>query len=184
MAVCDSTQVSLSQLLHVRYMIVLRLPEDDLSFLERLVEVTPNLNRLRISVDDLRMIIRHPQHRLCRILTREISQLEIQLENLWLSLDIRTYIPNIVSIFTNVKTLSLSISSASKSLQQTLKELLKQLLKHQQNLLCITIDNTSSAGFELFKRQGGFDFIQTWFSLSVKPSSHLELKSSSMIIWL
>lgn len=184
MPVCDSTQVSLCKLLHASYVTVLGVSEDDLSFFERLVDVTPNLNRLRISFDNLCMIIRHPQNHLCQILSRKISQLEIQLENLWFSLDIRTYILNIIRIFTNVRFLSISISSASKNLLHILKDLLKHLLKCQQNLLCIIIDNTSTDGFEFFKRHGGFDLIQTWFSLSVKPSSHLELKSSSMTIWL
>ena len=109
--------------------------------------------------------------------------MEIQMDRLWLSSEIRRDIPRIIGSFSNVRSLTISIHAA-RNLFQILKELFTHLLKLQQNLLCITVNNMSENGFQSFKRQGGFDFIQTWLSSAVKSSYRLELKSTSMTLWL
>ena len=175
--------MSLPQLSRVRHIILSELPANDFTFLERLVDVTPNLNRLRIYHSDLIEVIRHPQYNLCQMFKQRISQLEIQMDRLWLSSEIRRDIPRIIGSFSNVRSLTISIHAA-RNLFQILKELFTHLLKLQQNLLCITVNNMSENGFQSFKRQGGFDFIQTWLSSAVKSSYRLELKSTSMTLWL
>lgn len=118
------------------------------------------------------------------MLSERISQLEIQFNHVWLSLDVRRDIIKVIRIFSHIRSLTISLHVLPKNLPQILKELLTKLLKCQQNLLCITIDDTLAMGFESFIRQGGLDFIQTGLSPSLKPSSHLELKPSSITIWL
>lgn len=167
----------------MRHLIVTDLPGNDVTFFKRLVDVTPNLNRLTISHNDLLEIIRHPQHDLCQMLKQRISQLEIQLDHLWLSSEMRRDIPRIIGIFSKIISLTISVY-APRSLFQLLKEFFAHLLKLKQNLLCITVDNTSVHGFESFKRQGGFEFIQTWLSSFVMHPHRLELKSTSMTLWM
>jgi hypothetical protein len=181
---CQSIDLLLPKLSHVRYIILLALPEDDANFFERLVSVTPNLNRLRIYNDDLLQIIRYPQNNLCQILSKQISQLEIHLDYLWLSLDIRRDIPKILRSFSNIKSFTISFCSSQKNIFKTLKKLLTHLFKFQTNLLCITMEDTSPVGFESLIRQGGIELIQTWLTSSLKMSSHIHLNSSSVTIWL
>ncbi len=181
---CQPIDSLLPKLSHVRHIILLALPGNDIIFFERLVSVTPNLNRLRIYNDDLLEIIRHPQDNLCQILGKQISQLEIHLDHPWLPLDIRRDIPRILRIFSNIKSFKISFCSSQKSLFKMLRELLTHLFKFQTNLLCTTIDDTSPIGFESLIRQGGIELIQSWLTSSLKISSHIQLNSSSFTIWL
>ncbi|CAF4553249.1 unnamed protein product, partial [Rotaria sp. Silwood2] len=91
-----SYQSTLPILSYVRYLILLALPEHDLEFFERLVYVTPNLNRLSVFFDDLLEIIHIPQQNLCKILQNRIYQLEINLDYSWSSVHIRRDIPKIL----------------------------------------------------------------------------------------
>lgn len=177
-------QSSLTKLSHVRYLILLSLPEHDFTFVERLVHVTPNLHRLSVYFDNLLELIHVPQHNLCQILQKHINQLEIHFDYPWLSTHICRDISKILRVFSNIKSLTISFDSSQKRLLITIKELLIHLFKHQTNLLCINIDRSSSKGFKSILNQDGIELIKTWLTTSIKNSFHIELNSSSMIIWL
>jgi hypothetical protein len=173
--------LSLTKLSYMRYLILLTLPNHDLTFLERLVRVTPNLNRLSLYFDDLLEILRFPQHALSQILRKQIHQLEIHLDYIWLSSDIRRDIPKILRIFLKIKSLTISFHSTQKRLLDTTKELLIRLFKHPTNLLCINLDGSFSNDFEHKLKEGE---IETWLTNSYKHSFRMEFHSSTMTIWL
>lgn len=180
----DDSPLSLSKLHYVRHIIVPALPPDDFTFLERLVCVTPNLSRLRISVSNLLEIIRHPRRDLCQMLAQQISQLEIHVGCPWLS-DIPRDISKVNRIFSNIKSLRISFSfyAVPTDLSRLLKELLKSLIKLQGNLLCITIQDKSPTSYESFPPQDRLSPFQTWLQRSSRTSSHIEWNSSSVTIW-
>lgn len=180
----NSSQSSLPKLSHVRYLLVLSLPEHDLEFFERLVNVTPNLNRLSVYFDDLFEIIKSPEDNLCQRLQKHIYQLEIHLDYSWSSSFIRRDIPKILRTFSNIKSLTISFHSSQRSLIKTTKELLIQLFKHPTNLLCINIDGTLSTGFESISKQGGIELLKTWLTNSLENSFNIEMNSTSITIWL
>ena len=148
------------------------------------MSATPNLNRLRIYNDDLLEIIRPPQDDLCQMLGKKISQLEIHLDYPWLSFDLSRQMPRILRIFSNLKSFTISFCSSHRNLNNILKELLTNLFKLQTNLICVTIDDTSSVGFESLIRQGGVELIQTWLLSSLKTPSHIHMSPSSVTVWL
>jgi hypothetical protein len=178
----------------VQYLTILALPEHDLNFFERLVRATPNLNRLSVYFDDLLEIIHIPQHNLCQILQKRIYYLEIHLDYLWSISAIRRDIPKILRTFSNIKSLTILLHSAQRRSLLSVKELLTSLFKHQTNLICIHIDGSLSIGFDQIIKQGGIDLIKTWlircgdtrfqYNNYLKNSVHIELNSSSVIIWL
>jgi len=180
----NSDQSSLSKLSHVRYLILLSLPEDDLAFVERLIHVTPNLNRLSVYFDDLLEIIHVSQHNLYQILQKYIYQLEIHFDYSWSYTNIRRDIPKILRIFSNIKSLTISFHSSQKCLIKTTKELLIHLFKDQKNLICINIDGSASIGFESISKQGGIELIKTWLNTYLDNSIHIQLNSSSITILL
>ncbi|CAF1131970.1 unnamed protein product [Rotaria sordida] len=189
-----SFQSTLPILSHVRYLILLSLPEHDLEFFERLVYVTPNLNRLSVFFDDLFEIIHLPQQNLCQILQKNIYQLEINLDYSWSLDDVRRDIPKILRIFSNIKSLTISLHSSQKRSLMIVKEILIHLFKYSTNLIYININGDSLTGFEQILIQGGIDFIKTWLILSdndrfkcedyLKNSMFIELNSSLIAIWL
>lgn len=164
----------------MRYIILLSLPEHDLTFFEQLVHVTPNLNRLSVYFDDLLEIIQYPQHDLCQILQKQIYQLEIHLDYSWSSPCIRRDIPKILRIFSNIKSLTITFHSSQRSFIKTTAELLKQLFKYSTNLLCINLDGISSIGSETLLKQDEIQQIQS----CLKNSFHIELNLTSINIWL
>jgi len=180
----NSDQSSLSKLSHVRYLILLSLPEDDLAFVERLIHVTPNLNRLSVYFDDLLEMIHVSQHNLYQILQKYIYQLEIHFDYSWSYTNIRRDIPKILRIFSNIKSLTISFHSSQKCLIKTTKELLIHLFKDQKNLICINIDGSASIGFESISKQGGIELIKTWLNTYLDNSIHIQLNSSSITILL
>jgi len=180
----NSYQSSLTKLSHVRYLVLLSLPEDNLAFVERLINVTPNLNRLSVYFDDLLEIIHVSQHNLCQILQKYIYQLEIHFDYSWSYTNIRRDIPKILRIFSNIKSLTISFHSSQKFLIKTTKELLIHLFKHQTNLICINIDGSASIGFNSISKQGGIQLIKTWLNTYLNNSIHIQLNSSSITILL
>ncbi|CAF4639796.1 unnamed protein product, partial [Rotaria sp. Silwood1] len=189
-----SGQLSLPTLSHVRYLILLDLPEHDLEFFERLVHVTPNLNRLSVFFDDLLEIIHVPKRKLCQILQKYIYQLEINLDYSWSLVDIRRDILKILRIFSNIQSLTISLHSSQKRSLIIVKEIIIYLFKYQTNLICINIDVDSLTCFEQILNQDGIDLIKRWLILSdndrfksndyLKNSIFIELNSSSITIWL
>lgn len=175
-------QSSLTKLSHVRYLVLLSLPKDDLAFFERLINVTPNLNRLSVYFDDLLEIIHVSQHNLCQILQKYIYQLEIHFDYSWSYTNIRRDIPKILRIFSNIKSLTISFHSSQKFLIKTTKELLIHLFKHQTNLICINIDGSASIGFDSISKQGGIQLIKTWLNTYLNNSIHIQLNSSSITL--
>jgi hypothetical protein len=178
----NSYQSSLTKLSHVRYLVLLSLPKDDLAFFERLINVTPNLNRLSVYFDDLLEIIHVSQHNLCQILQKYIYQLEIHFDYSWSYTNIRRDIPKILRIFSNIKSLTISFHSSQKFLIKTTKELLIHLFKHQTNLICINIDGSASIGFDSISKQGGIQLIKTWLNTYLNNSIHIQLNSSSITL--
>ena len=160
----------------MRHIVLLALPENDLTFFERLLCATPNVHRLRVYKDDLYEILRYPQQNLCQILNRQILHLEINVNYVWLLLDIRRDIPRILRCFSKIQSLHISFCFPQTRLLKILRGLLTHLLTTSSNLLSISIDITSHFSFGLEE----IELVRTW----LRPSSHLELNSSSFTVWL
>ncbi|CAF3866220.1 unnamed protein product [Rotaria magnacalcarata] len=189
-----SYQSPLPRLYNVRYIILLALPEQDLNFFERLVHVSPNLARLSVFFDDLLEIIDLPKKTLCQLLQKCIDQLEINLDYSWSTSDVHRDIPKILRIFSNIKSLKITLHSSQKRSSMIIQEILIQLLKHNRNLISITIDGNLLTGFEQILKGGGIDLIKTWliesnhcrvqYKYYLKNCIHIELNSSSIAILL
>ncbi|CAF0969031.1 unnamed protein product [Adineta steineri] len=192
--IINSYESSLPILRHVSCISLLALPEHDLGFFERIVYVTPNLKQLILYFEDLVEIIRIPQRTLCQILQKCISQLEINLDYVWTISDIRRDIPKILRVFSNIKSLSISLHPDQKRLLAIINELLLCILKHQTNLICLHIDSSSSIDSKQMKKQGGIEVIKTQLIQSCntrlkqnnyqEDSVHIEFRSSSIVVWL
>ena len=191
----DAAQASsLPVLPHVRNLILLALPDYDLGFFDCLVRVTPNLRRLSVFYDDLLEIMHYPQGNLCRLLQMHLDQLEVRFQFSWLPLNIHKDIAKIMHIFSNLRSLTLSLHAMQKRPLPTAKAILTSLLKHPSNLLCIHINSNSSVCFEQVLRQSGIESLRRWLAASghsrfqqmdyLQNSVHIELNSSSITLWL
>lgn len=181
-----SNQPSLPRLSHVRYVILLSLPDDDLGFFERLMRVTPNLHRLSVYRDDLLEIIRRPHEALCQLLHHRLDQLEIRLDDSWSSISIHRDISKILLSFPRLNLITITVHPTQRHPVISAKEILTELLKLPSRLLCIHIQCQSSSYFNQILKQGGVPLIRTWLALSGhrRSSVHTELTSSSMTVWL
>lgn len=156
--------------------------------------MSPNLNRLSVFFDDLLEIIHLPQQNLCQILQKRIYQLEINLDYSWSSSDIRRDIPKILRIFSNIKSLTISLHSSQKRSSAIIQDIVTCLFKHHKNLVSIKIDGDSLPGFEQISKHGGMDFIKKWIIHSdnhrfqsidsLRNSIYIELNPSSITILL
>jgi hypothetical protein len=172
------------------HIILQSLPDDDLEFFDRVMHVTPNLNRLTVYFDDLLKITHVSQHNLCQLLQARIYQLEIRLDYPWSPVEIRRDIPKIIRIFSNIKSITILFHPTQKRSLLAAKEVLIQLLKHPTNLLCIHMNSSSSTCFEQLQ-QNGIETIKNWLTTSSNThfkyqhnTVHIQLNSSSITILL
>ena len=181
-----SNPPSFPLLAHVRDVTLLRLPESDLGFFERLIQATPNLHRFSVYRDDLLEIIRRPYADLCRLLHKRLDQVEIRLDDSWSSISIHRDVSRILLSFPLLNLFTISLHPTQKHPVITAKELLTELLKLPSKLLCIHIQCQSSAFFNQILKQGGVPLIRTWLAASdhQRHSVHIELTSTSMTVWL
>jgi hypothetical protein len=179
---------------HVQNIVLLNLPDDDLSFFTRIVRVTPNLHRLSVYLDDLLTILSPVHDELGERLQQHLEQLEIRLDDSWLSASIHRDIPKILETFSNLRTFTVILHAVQKHPALTVKELLLSLLTCPSQLLCIYIQSQSSIYFDKMRRQDGIAMIRSWLASSghhrlkykhyLLNSLHIEMNASSIAIWM
>jgi len=167
----------LTNLYHVRDLILYSLPEHDLTFLERLVSATPNLVRLGVYFDDLLEILSHSSPNLTEILRRQIGQLKIHLDYQWTMSDIRRDLSKIFRLFANLKAITITPYSSQKTFSRVIREIVSYIQKSSTKLICVNFEEIPSEDMELLKKQKSIEFL-------LNTLGHVELNSTSLTIWL